>query len=109
MGDGYETDLAALRDDARIWSTAATDLTAPKTTVASLTLGAADIGLIAVGLGLAEVYENLRQRVDGLLGGAQQSFGGIATTLTDVATAYETEEEDAADRMSGAGESMGES
>ncbi|WP_158880729.1 hypothetical protein [Amycolatopsis anabasis] len=106
MGDGYQTEVGAIRSDAKIWSKAATDIDAPRTTVQSLALNPGDIGLAAVVAGLGDTYGQLRQRLHSLLGGAQKSFNNISTTLNNVATAYENQESTGSGRMAKAAAGM---
>jgi hypothetical protein len=107
--DDYTTETDAIRTEAAIWRTAASDLEAPANTARSLVLTTADIGITADGQGFGGTYEQLRQRIQTLLDGGRQSYDNIGTTLVRVATTYDAQELINVDRMSSAGEGLGES
>jgi hypothetical protein len=107
MSDGYKADTGLIRADAKIWKQAAADLKAPKATAESLTLNAADLGLIAVLAGMDDTYSQLRTRIAGLMGGARTSFTNLSSTLSDVATDYDNQEKKGSGHMSDAGKGMG--
>jgi hypothetical protein len=104
--DDFTTETEAIRTDAAIWHTAAADLEAPANTARSLVLTPGDIGFIADGQGFGGVYEQLRLRIQTLLDGGRQSYGGIGTTLEDVAATYDRQEQVNIDEMFGAGEGL---
>lgn len=85
--------LQALRSDAQLWSTAASELEAPKGAVGGLALGGAEMSMYAVDLGLDQTYNNARARIIDLLGQGQQNFNNLSQALTAAADTYQREEE----------------
>jgi hypothetical protein len=104
---GLTTETDAIRSDAKIWSTAASDLEAPANLSRSLVLFVEDTGFIADGQGFVGIYEQLRQRIQTLLDGGRQSYDSIGATLVGVARNCDVQELINAEEMSGIGEGLG--
>ena len=85
--------LEALAADAALWEGTASTLGAASRSAAGLTLSAVSLSWAAEEVGLVEVYEAARSRVEQLLREGETETGVIAATLRQVKAAYESIDE----------------
>jgi hypothetical protein len=85
--------LNALHSDSQKWAAAATQIQGAQTAAENIHLGAAQFSYFGDQAGLTQTYAALQQKVADLLGQAATNFHNISTTLTQVASAYQQNEE----------------
>jgi hypothetical protein len=91
-GEQIRVALNAIRSYAKSWTAAASDLGKPKSTAAGLDLSAADVSMWGTDYGIDRLYNDLRTKLEDVLGQASESFTTIGTKLIDAANTYEQEE-----------------
>lgn len=94
--------IKALRDDAGIWADVATTTSNAAKAAEGLTLTEGEMSWASRPTGLLTTYEEIRTKVQTLLGEATTNFNNLSATLNRVATAYETSDQAALNRMRGA-------
>lgn len=99
-GDGDVTiGLNALHSDSGKWAAAAGQLTGAQTAAEGIHLGAAQFSYFGDQAHLTQTYTDLQQKVAGLLGQAAANFHTISTTLVQVATTYQQNEQKITDSL----------
>lgn len=98
-GDEVRASIEALRQDAAVWSGMAAELESVGGVARGLTLSAFDFSGLGHLAGLDEIYNELQERVVGLLGQGSANFDGIAGALRQAADGYERDEENAVHRL----------
>jgi hypothetical protein len=93
--------IKALRDDAGIWADVATTTSNAARAAEGLTLTEGEMSWASRPTGLLDTYEEIRAKVSRLLGEATRNFNSLSNTLNKVATAYETSDQAALNRMKG--------
>jgi len=93
--------IQALREDAATWAAGKDKLVDAAAVAARLELSALHFSYIADQLGLAEVYQQLQQRLYTLLNEGAANFLALSTALNDAADGYERDEINAVHRMTG--------
>lgn len=93
--------IKALRDDAGIWADVATTTSNAARAAEGLTLTESEMSWASRPTGLLDTYEEIRAKVSRLLGEATRNFNSLSNTLNKVATAYETSDQAALNRMKG--------
>ncbi|HEX3649431.1 MAG TPA: hypothetical protein VHV49_13465 [Pseudonocardiaceae bacterium] len=93
-GDGDVTvALNALHADSRKWGAAAGQVRGAQSSAGNIHLDAAQFSCFGDQAHLTQTYANLQQKVAALLGQAAANFHGISTTLVQVATTYQQNEQ----------------
>lgn len=93
--------IRALRDDAGMWSDVASTTSTAARAVEGMTLSEGELSWASRPTGLLETYEEIRAKVGRLLGEATTNYNSLSNTLNRVATAYETSDQAALNRMRG--------
>jgi hypothetical protein len=93
--------IQTLRKDADTWAAGKDNLVDAAAVAARLELSALHFSYIADQLGLAEVYQQLQQRLYTLLNEGAANFLALSTALRDAADGYEQDEINAVHRMTG--------
>jgi hypothetical protein len=93
--------IAALRADAGTWDDAAGELREAAAVAARLELGALHFSYLADQLGLVEVYQQLQDRLQRLLGEGADNLVALGAALHAAADGYEQDENNAVHRMTG--------
>lgn len=88
-----EVALAAMRADAVLWESAATQLEAPKSALDGVTLSAEVVSVWAAEAGMVDTYDQGRTQVQTLLQHGAENFRAIAQALIASADTYQREEE----------------
>jgi len=93
----------ALRSDATKWMTASDEMAAAAGKAENLVLGKDQFGGAGDERGVVNAYETLRDKIAGLLTGADAEFDKIAGALRASADTYEREDAEGAHRLERAG------
>lgn len=93
--------IQALRKDADTWAAGRDKLVDAAAVAARLELGALHFSYIADQLGLAEVYQQLQQKLHDLLHEGGANFLALSAALNDAADGYEQDEINAVHRLTG--------
>lgn len=88
-----EVALAAMRADAALWESAATQLEAPESALDGVTLTPEVVSVWAAEAGMVETYDRARTQVQTLLQQGSDNFRAIAQALIASADTYQREEE----------------
>lgn len=88
-----QVSLDALAADAVLWEGVSGTLGSASRSAAGLTLSSASLSWAAEEVGLVDVYEAARARVERLLREGEAETDTIAVTLRQVRTAYESSDE----------------
>jgi hypothetical protein len=95
----YEVAVEKMRDDAKEWTDTAFVLGDAATAAASLTLTERSLSFAGRSTGLVSTYQQMVTRMVRLLEGGNAQCANLATTLYDVARAYEENDANAAKRL----------
>lgn len=96
-----KVNIPALVSDADQWSSVAVVMKAAAMVAEELVLDDFALGSMSRQFGLTAKYEGIRSKVEGLLGEATQNYDSLASTLLQVATAFESDDKAAAARLRG--------
>jgi hypothetical protein len=96
-----EVALAALRHDAGVWERVAAVTRQAGREAAELTLGESHLSWASAPTGLLGTYAEIQRKAVMLLAEATEVYGDLSTTLDQVATAYERDDEHAAAQLKG--------
>jgi predicted NAD-dependent protein-ADP-ribosyltransferase YbiA (DUF1768 family) len=99
-GDGEVTvALNALHSDSQAWAAASSQIQGAQTAAENIHLTAAQFSYFGDQAGLTQTYANLQQKVAALLGQAATNFHNISTTLVQVASTYQQNEQKVTDHL----------
>jgi len=93
------TELDALEDDATKWEAASDDIQLAHGSAQNLDLGEPQFGWVAAEAGLVTAYEELQNKLVGLLNGAFEEFDKIGVELRATAADYGRTDTEGADRL----------
>ncbi|MPY96753.1 MAG: hypothetical protein GEU97_01920 [Actinophytocola sp.] len=94
MSPNLGVEIQSLREDAKVWDQAASDIAEPKRAVSGLTVnGGQDVTGMGERMGVDQTYERARRKVEELLGQGQEYLGVLADTLIAVANDYQAREQ----------------
>jgi len=91
--------MEAMRADAAMWQDMATEMRAAAQVAGRLDLGRLQFSLIADGLGMTDLYQQVQERFGQLIGQGADTFEATAGALTTAAAGYDADERASVHRL----------
>jgi len=91
--------MEAMRADAAMWQDMAAEMRAAAQVADRLDLGRLQFSLIADELGMTDLYQQVQERLVGLIGQGADTFEATASALTTAAAGYDADERASVHRM----------
>ncbi len=105
-GESINAALDAMRADAAVWNTAASDLNGPINSIAGLKLTSGEMSFFATEKGLDATYDDARAALEDMLGKAAEYFQKISSNLEGAAQQYERDDANAGMKIEESGRGL---